>query len=100
MSQRRSSRRWRASNQALNGSRSLYDNAGVEMGSTDHFIEAAVADESVAELLEVQPGHPLLMFERLVRDREGSPLELAFTRVRGDRLTLVQNMTVSRPPVS
>lgn len=63
------------------------------MGTTDHSIEAVVADDLVAQLLDVRVGHPLLLFERLLRDVEGAPLEYAFTRVRGDRLTLMQHLT-------
>lgn len=71
----------------------LYERAGIHLGTTDHSIEAVVADDLVAQLLDVRVGHPLLLFERLVRDTTGTPVEYTFTRVRGDRLTLMQHLT-------
>jgi GntR family transcriptional regulator len=76
---------------------SLYDRAGVQLGATDHTIEAVVADELVAGLLHVATGHPLMLLERLVRDHRGRPLEYGFTRVRGDRLVLTQSSPMTRP---
>ncbi|MDT7611242.1 MAG: GntR family transcriptional regulator [Pseudonocardiales bacterium] len=67
---------------------SVYELAGFELGVTDQAVEAILADEVVAELLNVPAGAPLLLFERLVRDHTGCPLEYAFARVRGDRMTL------------
>ncbi|MCJ1688333.1 GntR family transcriptional regulator [Rathayibacter sp. VKM Ac-2927] len=72
---------------------SLYARAGIALGVTDHAIEASVADEYNASLLGVEPGHPLLVLERLVFDADGDPVEYAFTRIRGDRLTLHQRMS-------
>ncbi|MGA1838099.1 GntR family transcriptional regulator [Herbiconiux sp. 11R-BC] len=77
---------------------SLYDHAGVEVGITDHAIESSIADPFNASLLGVDPGHPLLVLERLVHDPAGNPLEYAFTRIRGDRLTLLQSLGRSVPP--
>ncbi|MBO0874919.1 MAG: GntR family transcriptional regulator [Pseudonocardia sp.] len=71
---------------------SVYEAGGFELGVTDQVVEAIVADEMVAELLEVSPGAPLMLFERLIRDRAGCPLEYAFARVRGDRLTLMAQL--------
>lgn len=67
---------------------SLYERAGIQIGVTDFWIEATLADEYVAEHLQVREGSPLMLFERLVRDKNGIPLEYAFARTRGDRLTL------------
>jgi GntR family transcriptional regulator len=75
----------------------LYARAGITLGDTDHAIEASVADEYNASLLGVEPGHPLLVLERLVYDIEGNPVEYAFTRIRGDRLTLHQRMSRQKP---
>jgi len=78
---------------------SLYDLAGVQLGSTDHTIEAVIADELVAALLNVDSGHPLMLLERLVHDHHGRPLEYGFTRARGDRLVLKQSFPMTRPQV-
>jgi GntR family transcriptional regulator len=71
---------------------SLYSLAGIELGATEHSIEASVADPYSAAILAVEVGHPLLVLERLVHDSSGTPVEYAFTRIRGDRLTLQQRM--------
>lgn len=71
---------------------SLYERAGISLGATEHSIEASVADTYSAAILGVGVGHPLLVLERLVHDSSGAPVEYAFTRIRGDRLTLLQRM--------
>lgn len=71
---------------------SLYEAAGHELGFTDNAVEAIVADDLVACLLDVPPGSPLMMFERVIRDRAGRPLEYAFARVRGDRVALITRL--------
>jgi GntR family transcriptional regulator len=76
---------------------SLYARAGIELGVTDHSIEASVADPYSAALLDVEVGHPLLVLERLVHDANGNPVEYAFTRIRGDRLTLRQRLHRTSP---
>jgi GntR family transcriptional regulator len=76
---------------------SLYSRAGVELGTTDHAIESSIADPFNASLLGVEPGHPLLVLERLVHDIDGTPVEYAFTRIRGDRLTLRQSLSRAEP---
>jgi GntR family transcriptional regulator len=70
----------------------LFERAGYEIGVNDQAVEAILADEQVAELLEVPAGSPLMLFERLVRDRSGRPLEYAFARVRGDRIALIARL--------
>jgi GntR family transcriptional regulator len=72
---------------------SLYERAGIRLGATEHSIEASVADTYSAAILDVEVGHPLLVLERLVHDSTGVPMEYAFTRIRGDRLTLLQRMS-------
>jgi GntR family transcriptional regulator len=71
---------------------SVYEAAGFELGVTDQAVEAILADDEVATLLDVPAGAPLMLFERLVRDRTGQPLEYAFARVRGDRMTLLAQL--------
>ncbi|HXV93531.1 MAG TPA: GntR family transcriptional regulator [Pseudonocardia sp.] len=79
---------------------SLYEAAGHELGFTDHAVEAILADELVAGLLHVVPGSPLMLFERVIRDREGRPLEYAFARVRGDRVALITQLPRHGHPAS
>lgn len=66
----------------------VYERAGIHMGVSDVHIEATLADEFAASHLDIATGAPILLFERLLRDQNGNPLEYAFNRVRGDRITL------------
>jgi len=68
------------------------------LGQAELAIEATTADGSAAEQLDVAPGSPLLLVERLTRLRDGRPVDLEFLRLRGDRITLCG--TARRPPTS
>lgn len=76
----------------------LYERAGIRFGTTDHMLEAVVADPGIAETLEVEPGSPLMLLERTVRDRSGRPIEYAFTWARGDRVAMVQHLARPTQP--
>ncbi|TNC25139.1 GntR family transcriptional regulator [Amycolatopsis alkalitolerans] len=78
--------------QAVSEWYAVYELAGFELGVTDQAVEAILADDDAAALLEVPPGAPLMLFERLVRDHTGRPLEYAFARVRGDRIALLAQL--------
>jgi GntR family transcriptional regulator len=67
---------------------SVYEDAGIVIGVNDQIVEATLADPHHADLLDVAPGDPLMLFERLLRDHAGTPLEYAFARVRADRIAL------------
>jgi GntR family transcriptional regulator len=58
----------------------------LELQSAQLTTEARLADESVAELLGVQTGAPILFLERLLRERSGRPVEFGFVSLRGDRI--------------
>ena len=68
---------------------SLYDwlhrNCGVTFGHAREYIEAAVADPTMAEALEVPAGAPLLVARRQSFDRTGKPAEFAVLHFRADR---------------
>jgi GntR family transcriptional regulator len=61
---------------------------GLPLGSAAISIEAVAADSTVADLLRVPGGCPLLFFERLTFTEGGRPIDLEFVRYRGDRLAL------------
>jgi GntR family transcriptional regulator len=80
---------------------SLYERAGIQLGVTDVWMEATLADEHVAEHLRIREGSPLMLFERLVRDKNGVPLEYAFARTRGDRISIhIQTPRQPRRPTT
>lgn len=75
----------------------LYERAGIEIGVTDFTVEATIADENVAAILEVAPGVPLMLLERLLRDVDGVPLEFGFSRIRADRFAIRTQVARRRP---
>ncbi|MCP2316703.1 GntR family transcriptional regulator [Nocardia amikacinitolerans] len=61
---------------------------GLPLGSAAVSIEAVAADATVAGLLAVRPGSPLLFLERLTYTDSGRPIDLEYVRYRGDRFSL------------
>lgn len=66
----------------------LEDEIGIPLSAAALSIEAVAADAPVAAALEIAPGSPLLLLERLTFDCDGRPLDLEFVRYRGDRMAL------------
>jgi len=73
--------------------RSVYDVMDKEYGVTvdraRQSLEPVVATEYEAELLEVEPGAPLMLEQRLSLDQEGQPVEYGRDLYRGDRFRFV-----------
>ncbi|MEU1981406.1 GntR family transcriptional regulator [Nocardia sp. NPDC019395] len=61
---------------------------GQSLGSADLTVESIPADRHTAATLDVPGGAPLLMLERLTRLDDGTPVDLEYIRMRGDRITL------------
>ncbi len=61
---------------------------GLQLGSAAVAIEAVAADPTVAGLLSIRPGAPLLLLERLTYTDSGRPVDLEYLRFRGDRFSL------------
>ncbi|MGW0180724.1 GntR family transcriptional regulator, partial [Nocardia sp. NPDC003345] len=62
--------------------------SGQSLGSADLTVEAIPADRHTAATLDTPDGAPLLMLERLTRLDDGTPVDLEYIRMRGDRITL------------
>jgi GntR family transcriptional regulator len=60
---------------------------GVELNKARHTFDAVAADETDAELLDVEVGSPLLRERRRAMADDGTPLESADDRYRPDRVT-------------
>ena len=60
--------------------------SGSEHGRVEIVLEAEIADATTAMLLGLSPGGPVLFSERLMRLPNGTPVELAFSRYRGDAM--------------
>jgi GntR family transcriptional regulator len=59
---------------------------GMQLGTAEFVTEARLADESLARVLEIDAGAPILFIERLLRCRDGHPVEFGFVHMRGDRI--------------
>lgn len=73
----------------------LHSQYGIELAHADETIEAVIADERGARLLDCSPGSALLQLSRLTVDQRGRPVEYVRSLYRGDRFRLRQ--TVQRP---
>lgn len=62
----------------------LEDSLGFELGVADLKIEANLADASLAQMLEMEAGTPLLRIERLTLDESGRPVDFEYLHGRGD----------------
>ncbi|MDA8393183.1 MAG: GntR family transcriptional regulator [Actinomycetota bacterium] len=61
---------------------------GSSLGWADLTMEAVTADTGTATLLQVKPGSPLLLVQRLTHLEDGTPFDLESIRYRGDRFKL------------
>ena len=62
--------------------------SGRRLGEAELTFESVAADAHSAAILDVPPGAPLLMLERLTHIDDGRPVDLEFIRFRGDRITM------------
>lgn len=62
----------------------LEEDLGFSLGIADLKIEANLADESLARLLETGVGTPVLRIERLTLDAAGRPIDFEYLHGRGD----------------
>ncbi|MGY6663244.1 MAG: GntR family transcriptional regulator [Glycocaulis sp.] len=63
----------------------LLEKAGAEVCEAEQWITATSAQIAVASALGVPPGSPLLCIERIMRDRDGVPVQLITAYYRSDR---------------
>lgn len=62
----------------------LEENLGFSLGVADLKIEADLADEGLARLLQTGVGTPVLRIERLTLDESGRPIDFEYLHGRGD----------------
>lgn len=62
--------------------------SGQPLGSASLALEAIPADAHSAATLQVPDGASLLMLERLTSLADGTPVDLEYIRMRGDRITM------------
>jgi GntR family transcriptional regulator len=72
---------------------------GFDLGGLELRMEAAVADGSIAEALDVAGGAPIFRFERLLFDGAGHPLDYGFSRCLGTAVVIDMPVTaIGRGP--
>jgi GntR family transcriptional regulator len=80
---------------ALSGARFISDyytyvaDAGLETTETTYLMEAALADDTDAALLGVQPGTAVMLAEQSLLNEKGEAFNYAFVRARGDMSALL-----------
>ncbi len=57
---------------------------GIPLGRADYRLEAQLADSSVAKLLEIKSGSPIMWVERLTHDQSGNPVDFEYLHFVGD----------------
>lgn len=63
----------------------IEENLGFQITRADQLIEATIASSEEAKLLHIPKDHPMLFIQRNTYLSDGTPLELVFSRYRGDR---------------
>lgn len=76
----------------------LLRKAGIRVADGEQILSAISADFEVAQILEVAPGSPLLLAERILNDTHGTPLEFIRMMIRPDRHQLTMEFSPKRAP--
>jgi GntR family transcriptional regulator len=71
---------------------------GIQLAEAEETIETVLADPHDAQLLDVDPGIPLLLLSRHAIDTTGEPVEWAQSWYRGDRYKFITRLRRT-PPV-
>jgi GntR family transcriptional regulator len=63
----------------------LLERVGAEMSEAEQWISAVSAEPAMAAALDVPVSSPLLKIERVMRDKNGRPVQLVYAHYRSDR---------------
>lgn len=74
--------------------------AGHAIGGGTQTISAIAADPALAALLETDPRAPIIQIERVVHDRDGTPLLFTIARYRADRYRLALDLHGAAHPAT
>jgi GntR family transcriptional regulator len=72
---------------------------GFDLGVTEYSIEAALADEAVASVMNVPVGNALVLCESLTRLADGRPIQYGYARSPADRVRFVTSVTRGSDPL-
>ncbi|MDH6116627.1 GntR family transcriptional regulator [Kitasatospora sp. GAS204A] len=67
--------------------------AGVQFAEADERIETVLASPREVQLIGTSPALPMLLINRVSRDREGHPIECVRSLYRGDRFSFTTRLT-------
>lgn len=70
----------------------IEENLGLQISRANQLIEATRASKEEAKLLHIPKDHPMLFIQRNTFLSDGTPLELVFSRYRGDRYKFFAEM--------
>jgi GntR family transcriptional regulator len=70
--------------------------AGVEFAEADERIETVLASPREVQLIGTSPALPMLLINRVSRDRDGRPIECVRSLYRGDRFSFTTRLTQDR----
>ncbi|MCB0214581.1 MAG: GntR family transcriptional regulator, partial [Anaerolineae bacterium] len=70
----------------------LIQSYGYALSYVTERLEAQLADEALAEILDVTPGSPILYGARVLYAADGTPLKYADCYNRGDKVSLTVNL--------
>ncbi len=71
--------------------------AGLVTSETTYLMEAALADEIDAELLDVPTGSPMMLGEQALLNEDGEQFNYAFVRSRGDMSAILSRVSRGKP---
>jgi GntR family transcriptional regulator len=71
----------------------MLDDAGVELSDSELVLGCELADASLASVLGVREGAPLISMEQIIYDVSGRAFDLAFIHTRGERFRFVSRGT-------
>jgi GntR family transcriptional regulator len=74
----------------------LMADAGVPVGGSEFVIDATAADPVSASLLDIAPGAPLLAVEQTITSADGRVIDVAFLRLRPDRMRFISRSSAPR----
>jgi GntR family transcriptional regulator len=75
----------------------LMTDAEVPVGGSEFVIDATAADPVSASLLDIAPGAPLLAVEQTITSPSGRVVDVAFLRLRPDRMRFLSRARATSP---
>ncbi|MFI6346057.1 GntR family transcriptional regulator [Streptomyces sp. NPDC050560] len=75
----------------------LLEESGITLTGSTLLMEASLADRYDAELLGVEPGAPVLLYEQVIFGADEVPFNFALVRARGDRSVMFSRARRENP---